>query len=80
MEQPATHLLVTYPWNQGLDRTWSYCPEQRPYALWVDGLLRSDWVPWMVDHLRLTRDERIAPWIMENQKYLESTLDRWPAA
>jgi len=74
-EKSAVDLLVTHLRKQGSDVTWVCSPELHPCELRVDALLNIDGVAWMVDHMRLTWDEGIVPWMIEAQKHLEPRLD-----
>ena len=74
-EKSAVDLLVTHLREQGSDVTWVCSPDRRPCELRVDALLSIDGVAWMVDHMRLTSDEGVVPWMKEAQEYLEPRLD-----
>lgn len=55
--------------------TWVCSPQRYARELRTDVLFGLDGVPWIVDHMRLTWDERVVPWIMEDRKYLEPSID-----
>jgi hypothetical protein len=74
-EKSAIDLLVIHLREQGSDVTWVCSPDRRPCELRVDALLSIDGVAWMVDHMRLTWDEGVVPWMIEAQDYLEPRLD-----
>lgn len=74
-EKSAVDLVVTHLREEGSDTTWVCSPERHPCELRVDALLNIDGVAWMVDHMRLTWDKGVVPWMIEAQKYLEPRLD-----
>lgn len=74
-ETSAVDLLVTHLREEGSDVTWVCSPDRHPCELRVDALLAIDRVAWTVDHMRLTWDSGVVPWMKEAQEYLEPRLD-----
>lgn len=74
-ESSAINLVVAHIREAVSDVGWVCSPDRLPCELRVDALLVINGVPWMVDHMRLTWDEGIVPWVKEACDYLEPRLD-----
>ena len=76
-EQAAVDLLIAHLRAKGHIAEWQCSPEgvMCPSGMTMDAVVSVDGVPWMIDHTRLTWDDRVVPWIAEARAFLERELE-----